>query len=368
MKKELYWISKIAVILLLVIMNLLPVSAETTGINCGNVKEIIVEGLSSIQPQEDIANARNRAIADALRHAVERVLGLYIEEETLMKDFSKLEIAIYKEAKGHVVTYEIIEGSEKIEGGIYSLRIKATICLEPRILVIIPEKYNGKEIIDRTVESTIIDGLLKTGFSVVGKQERESIYRNPLIKRVLEGDEKAVLELAMYYGANVVIVGKGNSEQVSMISDFHSVRAYLEVQAFKTDEDMIIAAHSLQISGAGITENSATKKAFSLAGEQMADYLVEKFAEFRSPEEIQDVSLLIDNLKSESQFNQLKENIGKMLLVIEVKVNLFENKKAELLVKTLGDIQELVEDLNTINFIDLDINKVNEHTIQIIIK
>ena len=163
MKKEFYWISKIAVILLLIIMILLPVSAETTGINCGNVKEIIVEGLSSIQPQEDIANARNRAIADALRHAVERVLGLYIEEEALMEDFSKLEITVYKEAKGHVVTYEIIEGSEKIEGGIYSLRIKATICLEPRILVIIPEKHNGKEIVDRTVESTIIDGLLKTG-------------------------------------------------------------------------------------------------------------------------------------------------------------------------------------------------------------
>ncbi|MEA3421557.1 MAG: hypothetical protein U9Q97_07775, partial [Acidobacteriota bacterium] len=111
MKKEFYWISKIAIILLLIIMNLLPVSAETTGINCGNVKEIIVEGLSSIQPQEDIANARNRAIADALRHAVERVLGLYIEEETLMEDFSKLEIAVYKESKGHVVTYEVIEGS-----------------------------------------------------------------------------------------------------------------------------------------------------------------------------------------------------------------------------------------------------------------
>ena len=57
-----------------------------------------------------------------------------------------------------------------------------------------------------------------------------------------------------------------------------------------------------------------------------------------------------------------------MLLVIEVKVNLLENKKAELLVKTLGDIQQLVEYLNAINFIDLDINQVNEHTIQIKIK
>lgn len=368
MKKEFYWISKIAVLLLLIIMNLLPVSAETTGINCGNVKEIIVEGLSSIQPNEDIANARNRAIADALRHAVERVLGLYIEEETLMEDFSKLEIAVYKEAKGHVVTYEVVEGSEKIEGGIYSLRLKATICLEPRILVIIPEKHNGKEIVDRTVESTIIDGLLKTGFSVVGKQERESIYRNPLIKRILEGDKKAVLELAMYYGANVVIIGKASSEKTGMVSDFHSVRAYLEVQAHKTDEDKIIAAHNLQISGAGISENSASKMAFNLAGEQMADYLIERLAEYRNPEEIKTIHLFIDNLKSDYQFDKLKELIGKMLLVVEVKVNFIENDKAELILKSLGDMQGLVENLYDLSLMDLDIKRTKEDTLHITVR
>ena len=368
MKKEFYCISKIAVILLLIIINLLPVSAENSGINCGNVKEIIVEGLSSIQPNEDIANARNRAIADALRHAVERVLGLYIEEETLMEDFSKLEIAVYKESKGHVVTYEIIEGSEKIEGGIYNLRIKATICLEPRILVIIPEKYKGKEISDHSAETAIIDGLLKAHFSVISKQERNTIYKNPLIKKVLAGDKKATLKLAMYYGANVVIIGKASSEKTGMVSDFHSVLAYLEIRVHKTDEDKIIAAHSLQISGAGINENSASKMAFNLAGEQMADYLIEKLAEYRNPEEIKTIHLFIDNLKSEYQFDKLKELIGKMLLVVEVKVNFIENDKAELIIKSLGDVQGITENLNDLSFIDLDIKRTKEDTLHITVR
>ena len=368
MKKEFYCISKIAVILLLIIINLLPVSAENSGINCGNVKEIIVEGLSSIQPNEDIANARNRAIADALRHAVERVLGLYIEEETLMEDFSKLEIAVYKESKGHVVTYEIIEGSEKIEGGIYNLRIKATICLEPRILVIIPEKYKGKEISDHSAETAIIDGLLKAHFSVISKQERNTIYKNPLIKKVLAGDKKATLKLAMYYGANVVIIGKASSEKTGMVSDFHSVLAYLEIRVHKTDEDKIIAAHSLQISGAGINENSASKMAFNLAGEQMADYLIEKLAEYRNPEEIKTIHLFIDNLKSEYQFDKLKELIGKMLLVVEVKVNFIENDKAELIIKSLGDIAGLTENLNNLSLMDLDIRRTEEDTLHVTLR
>jgi len=172
----------------------------------------------------------------------------------------------------------------------------------------------------------------------------------------------------MQYGANVVIIGKAVSEKIGMISDFHSVQAYLEIRAYKTDEDKVIAAHSLQVSRAGITEDSAYKTAFNLAGEQMADYLVERLAEFRNPEEIRNINLFIDNFRNKSQFEKLKEAIGKMLLVIEVKVNLLENEKAELIVKTLGDVQELIENLSNLTFINLEIKKVNNNLVQITIK
>ncbi|MCJ7789974.1 MAG: toll/interleukin-1 receptor domain-containing protein [Candidatus Atribacteria bacterium] len=283
-----------------------------------------------------------------------------------IKDF----ITYYKETKGDVITNKIIEGSEKIEEGIHSLGIKdkEIISLEPRILVFVPEMYAGKEISDNSAEIAIINGLLKAGFVVINKHERDDISQDPLIKRVLKEDKQATLELAMQYGANVVIDGKAISEKTGMISDFHSVRAYLEIQAYKTDEDKVIAAHSLQVSRAGITEDSAYKTAFNLAGEQMADYLVEKLAEFRNPEEIRTINLFIDNLRNNSQLEKLREAIGKMLLVIEVKVNLLENEKAELIIKTLGDVQELNEDLGNLTFINLEIKKVNDNFVQITVK
>ena len=279
-------------------------------------------------------------------------------------------ITYYKETKGDVITGETIEGPKKIEEGIQSIRIedKETISLEPRILVFVTEMHAGKEISDNSAEIAIINGLLKAGFVVVNKHERDDIRQNPLIKIVLKEDKQATLELAMDYEANVVIVGKAISEKTGMISDFHSVRAYLEIRAYKTDEDKVIAAHSLQISGAGITEDSACKVAFNLAGEQMAYYLVERLAEFRNPEEIRNINLFIDDFRNKSQFEKLKEAIGKMLLVIEVKVNLLENEKAELIVKTLGNIQELIEDLNNLTFINLEIKKVNDNLVQITVK
>ncbi len=279
-------------------------------------------------------------------------------------------ITYYKETKGDEITSEIIEGPKKIDEGVYSLKVKdkETISLEPRILVFVPEMHAGKEISDNSTEIAIINGLLKAGFVVINKHERDSIDKNPLIQKVLKEDKQATLELAMDYEANVVIAGKAISEKTGMISDFHSVRAYLEIRVYKTDEDKVIAAHSLQVSRAGITEDSAYKTAFNLAGEQMADYLVEKLAEFRNPEEIRTINLFIDNLKNKPQFEKLKEAIGKMLLVIEVKVNLLENEKAELIVKTLGDVQELIENLGNLTFINLEIKKVSDNLVQITVK
>lgn len=273
----------------------------------------------------------------------------------------------FKGTKRDVITNEIVEGPEKIEEDTDSLTIKdkETISLEPRILVFVPEMHAGKEISDNSTEIAIINGLLKAGFVVINKHERDSIGQNPLIKKVLKEDKQATLELAMDYKANVVIAGKAISEKTGMVSDFHSVRAYLEIRAYKTDEDKVIAAHSLQVSRAGITENSAYKTAFNLAGEQMADYLVERLTEFRNPEEIRTINLFINNLRNKPQFEKLKEAIGKMLLVIEVKVNLLENEKAELIVKTLGDVQELIENLGNLTFINLEIKKVSDNSVQI---
>jgi hypothetical protein len=283
-------------------------------------------------------------------------------------------ITYYKETKGDIITSEIIETSEKIEKDIGSLIIedrikdKETISLEPRIVVFVPEMYAGKEISDNSTEIAIINGLLKAGFVVINKHELDSIDQNTLIKKILQEDKQATLELAMNYEANVVIVGKAISEKTGTISDFNSVQAYLEIKAYKTDEDKIIAANRLQVSRAGITEDSAYKTAFNLAGEQMADYLVERLAKFRNPEEVRIINLSIDNLRNKSQFEKLKEAIGKMLLVIEVKVNLLEDEKAELIVKTLGDVQELYEDLGNLTFINLDIIKVNDNLVQITVR
>ena len=244
------------------------------------------------------------------------------------------------------------------------IQAQAVVCLEPRILVIVPEVHGGQEVQDPASEAAIINGLLKAGFPVVGKYELSNVRKGASVKRALEGDRKGALDLALQYAANVVIVGEAVGEPAGTISGLHSVRARLYARAFKTDEDIIVAAHSLQVSGLGITENTASREAFSLAGARMADYLVERLAEFRHPEAIKTIRLVIDNLRSKSQFDELKQGITNMLLVIDAEVNLFEQDKAELIIKSLGGAQDLVEDLSNLGFIDLAIAKTHEHEVR----
>lgn len=340
-------------------------------------KRLIIENkellMDKKQRDNSMANKNNKKILKKvyLIASIVLTIALIIYYKT---PWIKNLIAYYKGTRGDVTTSEIIESPKKIEEGVCSLIIedriedKEPISLEPRILVFIPEAHAGKEITDNSTEIAIINGLLKAGFVVTNKHERDSVGQNPLVMKVLKEDKQAILELSMQYGANIVISGKAVSEKIGMVSDFHSVRAYLEIRAYNADEDKVIAAHSLQITKPGITEDSAYKTAFNSAGEQMADYLVERLAEFRNPEEIRNINLFIDNFRNISQFEKLKEAISKMLLVTEVKVNLLENEKAELIVKTLGDIQELIENLGNLTFVNLEIKKVNDNLVRITVK
>ncbi|MEI6520860.1 MAG: hypothetical protein WCO98_12600, partial [bacterium] len=55
----------------------------------------------------DKAKARDEAIQDAQRKAVEQGVGLYIKSETVVANFTLVSDNIYKEAAGYVHAYNI---------------------------------------------------------------------------------------------------------------------------------------------------------------------------------------------------------------------------------------------------------------------
>jgi len=82
------------------------------------IKEVMVEGVSAIEGgRKDIA--RDHAIKDALRKAVEQAVGTLISSETVAENYEVLSDRIYSKAEGYVAEYKVLR--EKEEGDLYSL-------------------------------------------------------------------------------------------------------------------------------------------------------------------------------------------------------------------------------------------------------
>ncbi|MBC7795207.1 MAG: flagellar assembly protein T N-terminal domain-containing protein, partial [Clostridia bacterium] len=73
----------------------------------------------------DKSSARDKAIDDALRKAVEQSVGTMISSETVTQNFQLLSDKVFSKAKGYVRNYKIV--SEKEEQSIYNVNVDAEV-------------------------------------------------------------------------------------------------------------------------------------------------------------------------------------------------------------------------------------------------
>jgi hypothetical protein len=115
-----------------------------------------VEGVAAVV-NDDLAIARDRAIDDAKRKAVEQVAGAQVSAESITENFALVEDKIYSRASGFVKTYQIVN-ELKDQGGVYRVRIKATVdtkavadhldqifAEKPRVIVMVAEQNVGSK-------------------------------------------------------------------------------------------------------------------------------------------------------------------------------------------------------------------------------
>src|SRR3990172_8581996 len=74
----------------------------------------------------DVAAARDRAIDDALRKAVEQTLGTYIDSQTRVQNYMVVEDRILSWSRGYVSNYQITSELKKTPE-LYEVRMLATV-------------------------------------------------------------------------------------------------------------------------------------------------------------------------------------------------------------------------------------------------
>lgn len=351
----------------------------------------------------DIANARDKAVDDALRKAVEQSVGTMITSETVTQNFQLLSDKVFAKARGYVRNYKIT--SEKQDQGVYIVNVDAEVSAGnlkndvdgimhilraknmPRMLIMVAEQNVGQGDANfwwgnktfstnlDAVENTFMDHWMKKGVRFVDRQALQGkISTGPAISSA-EPTNDAIKEFAGKSGAEIVIVGKAVATDVGTImgTQMHSVRANISLRVLNLDTGRILATATRSEAVGHVDPQTGGTLALKKAAEKSADELLEKIlaqweTEVSGPATI---TLNLTNVKQSKNLRSIAQVLREQVRgVQDVRQLSFKNKAAELEVEIKGSAQDLADELETKTFqgFAVDVQEVTSNTVTAALK
>ncbi len=342
------------------------------------VKSITVEGVAAVVGG-DKAIARDRAIDDAKRKAVEQVAGAQVSAESISENFTLVSDRIYSRASGFVKTYKIV--SELEQEGVYKVTIAAEVDSsaiasdlalifqdKPRVMVMIAEQNIGSKgfsywwgssgyVADmQMMQSTLIQAWQPKGFKFVdpallaGKLRMKGAMKKPNM-----GDKHAVL-IGRDADADIVIVGRvlvSDAGPVMQGLKMHSFQAVGTLRVLSIDTGEILAVGDDTAAATHIDPNVGGRNAIKalakkLAGKLQSRIIAKWTAEASSSREIE---MVVSGVKSSKQLKEIRKVLRSRVRGIEsVSVRRRKRGKAFLTVKVKTRAQDFARDVENQTF------------------
>jgi hypothetical protein len=332
--------------------------------------------------------ARDQAIDDALRNAVEQGLGTFVQSSTLVENYQVVSDNILSWSNGYVKNYQIVsEGMT--DATTYQVSIQAELQLSnlkndwesvqniisqmrnPRILIIMEEQNIGQSYdryhflsVDMTsAEATLINKFLENGFEVVDAATMRANIKREQAAAALAGNTKAAANIAKTLGAEVIITGKAVAKVATGINlgGMKSCQANLTSRVIKADVATIIATSSTHAAFPHIDEVTGGTKAIEKAANKMANELINKITKKWQDEfyNATTIKLTVSGIESFTQLNDFKSTIKFYIRGIkDVYQRNFNAGNAELDLKITGNAEQLARQLEAKDFEKFDVQVV----------
>jgi hypothetical protein len=299
--------------------------------------------------------ARDKAIDNAQRNAVEEKIGVMITSFSEVENYQVKVDQILSESKGFINTYKIF--SEEIVKDNYKVIIDADVGVgrlkdrmaainlimarksKPRLMML----FNDQSPRDAMAESSMVKYFLSQGFKIVNADalKRTKEYERT---RIVSSDSKELSNIARRYSAEVIIIGKVEVTTRSFKMGDVEVSANEVIVSGKVvngDTGEIIATDSK-------TRKGDLKATIEEAAKDLAKEIKEQILERWSSEltNTATVKLVVNGLQSYQDLTRFKE-----LLATEIKgfkqlyQRSYANETVELDVEIKGNTQSLADDL-----------------------
>lgn len=325
--------------------------------------KIQAEGMSAIH-KNFVDIARTKAIDEAQRNAIERVVGVKISSATRTENYQVMFDTIMSESNGYLNAYRVI--SEERQGNQYKVVIEADVGIDklldridairavmdrkskPRVMVV----FNRGHKRDVIAESTVTKFLIDQGFKLVDSESVAKGLEGKLPAGTAAVDSKTAMSIGHKYGAEAVLLGVVECTTSDFIINNVKMRfnkVSHSAKVMKSDTGEVIASDSVSDSGPGMDD--VVKAINERNSEKLARRLTEQIISKWSAElnNQMTVKLLISNMKSYQDLALFKE---KLILeakgVKQVHQRYYKQGMAEMDIEISGTTQGLADDIGAI--------------------
>lgn len=326
--------------------------------------------------------ARDKAIDNAQREAVEKAVGVMVSSFTEVENYQVKIDQILSESRGFINTYKVLD--EKREDNQYRVTIEADVSVNrlkdkleavnlilsrksrPRLMVLIVQGEKRDEV----AESAMIKHFLAQGFKLVEtKDVNRELGRYNLT--VVADDAAAASKLGSRYGAEVLVVGRTEASTSRFTVNGVEMRfnkVDLSARAVKVDTAEVIATDSEIRSGPGMEDalKSMTVEASGKLARKLTDQLVNRWSyELTNTTTIK---LIASGLRSYRDLVKFKELItNEVKGVKEVNQREYRNGHVEIDLEVRGNVHGVADDIAAlrINGKAVRVQGISQNTIKV---
>ena len=264
------------------------------------ITSITVEGIGAIV-KGDHAIAKDNAVNDALRKAVEQAVGTLVQAQTLVDKYQLISDEIYTKSQGYIRKYSVISERPDLNQGILKVTIQADVSIgdikndlnaiglllerknKPRMMVIIDEKIGSAESgytpnLSES-ETVIIQKFTEKGFNFVDQATVKKNIKRNMALQAIAGDDSAAAAIGLEYGAEAVIIGNAVAKLAGKGiagTEMKSIHASVTARAVKADTGEILATASEKGATAHLDETVGGALAIKKASEKIASNLIDQ--------------------------------------------------------------------------------------------
>ncbi|HUI68646.1 MAG TPA: flagellar assembly protein T N-terminal domain-containing protein [Nitrospirota bacterium] len=359
---------KFCLVLLLSIICVRDASAQET-------RTVSAEGVASIQ-QGAVDMARDAALEDAQKRAVEQAIGILIDSQTQVENYQLISDKILSQTKGYISRYNVT--GETQEGSLLRVRVTAEVSLgklnddlsaigillgqmhKPRTMIMIAEQnighewyawwlgYHGEQTDIGVVENTFMDVFTQKGFEFIDHATAAKEIRVTAAYKTQDLTVEQARTLGNQADAEVVIVGKALAKLYGDIGGgMKSVQADLSAKAVRTDTGQVIATATTHAAAVHITDTSAGIEALKKASNQAANEMMEKILTVYSREAggTRPINITITGL-DKTQFVKFKDALRNQVRgITDLHERSFNGTTARISVDSKVSAQTLSDDL-----------------------